>query len=75
MTVEELIEFLKDAPRDAHVVINGEIVVGAIVMTGKVKRNFMFSDHFTVTDKGKEHALMFTHHTESSDGSYGLTRI
>jgi len=75
MTVEDLIEFLKDAPRDAHVVIGGEIVSGAIVLTGKVKRNFMFSDHFTVTDKGKDHALMFTHHTEFSDGSHGLSRI
>ena len=70
MTAAELIAFLQTVPPDSVVVVNGEIIVSAIMCRGRIN-----GDLFRRSDKGNKHAVMFLHHTELSDGQWVLAAI
>lgn len=75
MTAGELMEFLKKAPSDAVVVVNGEIVINAILCSGRVHERDAFGAIFHRAEKGRDQAVMFLHHAELSDGSWVLAVI
>lgn len=67
MIVHQLIELLKEQPRDALVVINGEAVNGIELQLGKVKPGY-YNPEFRKNSKGKTKAVVFTKLSELSTG-------
>ena len=62
-------EILDTVPRDAVLVINGEVVQTFEVVKGRVRDN-LFNYIFTAVDKGREKGVRFTHLEEFADGEH-----
>lgn len=68
MRVKQLMELLQDAPQDAFIVINDEIIHSIEVENGRDKIGYMV-DPWLPLAQGKSQAVRFTAMVELSDGS------
>lgn len=74
MKVSELKILLKDVDPNAYVVVNGNVVNGIEVISGKVYEGYM-NDYFRENNKNKHNALVFTKWEELCDGNVEKVRV
>lgn len=68
MRVKDLIELLQDAPQDAFVVIQEEIVHSIEIENGRDKTGYMINPWLSL-EHGNRKAVRFTYMDEICDGS------